>query len=81
MTETHETTFPDEFDLRVAVDEDGKVEIAMWPKPHVPKRIVMDFDTFREVIDFVCKHGLDMKEPMIVEASETKEAYQAVLAR
>ncbi len=71
MSETHRVDF-EEFDVEVVVDNEGKVEVS-FRHPDGEDHLGMDWDTFREVIDFVCVHGLKMSEPYVVEYAATTE--------
>lgn len=76
VAEKHTTSF-DYFDLTVEVDDEGHVQVGLVALGDTPDRIAMDYDTFREVIDFVSVHGLKLKEPYIVEYADTREAIEA----
>lgn len=71
MSDTHRTDFTD-FDLEVTVNDDGDVLID-FRHPDGEHHIRMEWDTLREVIDFVGVHGLAMKEPYFVEYVDTVE--------
>lgn len=71
IVETHEWA-TEEFNLRVEITEDGDVEISFHDRTKCV--LSMDWDTMREAIDFIGKHGLGMRVPMFVEYDETLEA-------
>jgi len=67
----------EEFDLEVLIDDDGGVTVDFYaPSSDIGPRsllVTMPWDEFREVIDFVCKHGLGMDDPYVVPFTETVE--------
>lgn len=71
----------EEFDLEVLLDEEGRVTVDFYgPATGIGPRdllVTMPWDEFREVIDFVCKHGLGMDAPYVVEFKETLEGATA----
>lgn len=80
MAERHSDSF-DYFDLNVDVTDDGDVKIEFVAVDKGVGRIAMEWDTLREVLDFVGKHGLSMKEPYFVEYAETVEGADKDLLR
>jgi len=62
----------DYFDLDVEVTDEGDVGIT-FRFPEAVESIAMEWDDLREVIEFVGKHGLAMKEPYLVEYDQTIE--------
>lgn len=75
IVETHEWS-TEEFDLRVSLDTDGNVRVSF----HLgeDQLLAMDWDTMREVIDFIGKHGLGMRVPMFVEFDATLEGAEGL---
>ncbi len=72
MAEFHRTEYED-FDVEVRVTDEDDLGVS-FRHPDGEHHISMDFDVFREVIEFVSVHGLGMKDPYLVECDETTES-------
>jgi hypothetical protein len=76
--EKHLQSF-DYFDLVVDVSNEGNVSVALHDLdtdggPGAGKRLLlMPWDEFRDVIEFVGIHGLGMTNPYVVEYADTVE--------
>lgn len=80
MPDKHSTSF-DYFDLNVEVTDEGSVNIEFVSVEKGVGRIAMEWDTLREVIEFVGKHGLDIDNPWFGEYVETVEGAEVSVRR
>lgn len=76
VVQTHELKF-DPCDVVVTVSDEGSVWVEL-KGPGPDNSIGMDWDDFREILDFVCVHGLAMKNPCVVEYENVKEGQPTI---
>ena len=74
MSDIHSRSY-DYFDLRCTVSDEGDVTVEFVQVADAGVRsLKMDWDTFRDVLDFVCVHGMDIEDPYVVAFKDTREA-------